>query len=90
MEKLRVLDKIISKISYYIKDNDYRENKLSKNRKRKIEREKMDDKMQFFSNNLNLIGRRKKTFRKNKELQVELIKRNLLIIPRNYNLNYRN
>ena len=88
MEKLRVLDKIISKISYYIKDNDYRENKLSKNRKKeKLNGKKMDDKMQFFSNNLNLIGRRKKTFRKNKELQVELIKRNLLIIPRNYNLN---
>ena len=88
MEKLRVLDKIISKFSYYIKDNDYRENKLSKNRKKeKLNGKKMDDKMQFFSNNLNLIGRRKKTFRKNKELQVELIKRNLLIIPRNYNLN---
>ena len=90
MQKLRVLDKIISKISYFIKHNDYRENKLSKNRKRKIERKKMDDKMHLFSNNLNLNGRRKKTFRKNKELQVELIKRNLLIIPRNYNLNYRN
>ena len=46
----------------------------------------MDDKMHLLLKKLNLKRKKKKKLKKNKELQVELIERNLLIFPRNYNL----
>ena len=49
----------------------------------------MDDKKNFLFNKLNLKRKRKIHFDKIKELQVEVIEK-MLIIPRKYNLNYKN
>ena len=59
--------------------------------KRKVERRtKMDDKMKFLLNKVNLRRKRKmKTLKKNEKLQVELVKKSVLIIPRIYNLIYK-
>ena len=50
----------------------------------------MDDKLKLLINKINLKRKRKKHFDKSKELQVEVIKKIMLRIPRNYNLNYKN
>ena len=50
----------------------------------------MDDKLKHLINKLNLKTKRKKNFDKNKELQVEMFEKIMLMIPRNYNLNYKN
>ena len=61
---------------------------MSKKRKRRIERKnKVDDKLKLILNKLNMKTKRKKNFNKIKELQVELIQKIMLTIPRNYNLN---
>ena len=46
----------------------------------------MDDKLKHLLNKLNLKTKRKKNFDKFKELQIEVIKKLLLTIPRKYNL----
>ena len=64
---------------------------LSKTRKRRVERKiKMDDKIKFLFNKLNLKRKRKIKLWKKKQLQVELIIKSVLIIPRIYNLNCKN
>ena len=61
---------------------------MSKKRKRRIERKnKVDDKLKLILNKLNMKTKRKKNFNKIKELQVEVIQKIMLTIPRNYNLN---
>ena len=50
----------------------------------------MDDKLKLLLKKLNLKTKRKKNFDKIKELQVEVIKKFMVRIPRNYNLNYKN
>ena len=63
---------------------------MSKKRKRRNERKiKVDDKLKLLLKKLNLKTKRKKNFDKIKELQVEVIQKNVLIIPRKYNLNYK-
>ena len=60
---------------------------MSKKRKRRIERKiKVDDKLKLILNKLNMKTKRKKNFNKIKELQVEVIQKIMLTIPRNYSL----
>ena len=49
----------------------------------------MDDKLNFLLKKLNQKRKRKKHFDKLKELQVEVILKIMLIIPRNYILSYK-
>ena len=91
MEKFRIVGKTTRKFLTRKMIMKNEKKKFSKNRKRRRERKnKVDDKLKLLINKLNLKTKRKKNFDKNKELQVEMFEKIMLMIPRNYNLNYKN